>query len=242
MGARNQEGVMPPPLDANGHRNRLRQRFLCAGAAAFSDHELIELLLTYAIPRRDVKPLAKQLLAKCGSIAGVLGAPSEVLLGVPGVGPSAVALIRLVATFQTEASRMERRGPRVAISSANDAVRYLQGDFLGRREEEIHLLLVDSKNGILGHEILAQGTTDEASLYPRKVLERALFARSSGVLLAHNHPSGDPSPSEADRSLTANIARVLTVAGLRFLDHVIIGRTGHYSFRTECPELFLVTE
>lgn len=230
---------MSAPPHAEGHRDRLRVRFLRAGPGAFADHELIELLLTYAIPRRDVKPLAKKLLAECGSIAGVLAAPDEVLLGIQGIGPSALVLIRLAAALRPEAARPERLGTRDVLASSNDAAQYLHDSLLGKRDEEIHVLLVDPKNGVLGHEVLAQGTADEALLYPRKVVERALATRASGVLLGHNHPSGDPTPSDADRSLTANVAHALAAVGLRFLDHIVVGSTGHYSFRSMRPDLFV---
>lgn len=208
------------------------------GSRAFADHELLELLLTYAIPRRDVKPIAKRLLAECGSIAGVLGAPDEVLLGIHGIGPSAIVLIRLASALRSEASRPERLSTRNRIGSPQEAALYLGESLLGGREEEVHLVLLDSKNGVLGHEIIARGTADEAQLYPRKILERALATRASGVLIAHNHPSGDPLPSDADSALTTVVARALAAAGLRFLDHLVLGGSRHYSFRSMRPDLF----
>lgn len=229
---------MNSAANAAGHRNRLRTRFLNSGPTAFADHELIELLLTYAIPRCDVKPLAKRLLGECGSIAGVLGAPDEVLLGVPGVGPSALVLIRLAAALRSEAARPERIGRRNRIASADDAACYLGESLAGSRDEEVHLLLLDSKNGVLGHEVISRGTADQATLYPRKILERGLATRASAVLIAHNHPSGDPAPSAADNALTAAVARALAAAGLRFLDHIVLGSSSHYSFRSTKPELF----
>ncbi|MEW6363233.1 MAG: DNA repair protein RadC [Acidobacteriota bacterium] len=229
---------MKDAVDTSGHRDRLRKRFLSCGAGAFSDHELIELLLTYAIPRRDVKPLAKRLLAECGSMSGVLGAPDEVLLQVPGLGPSALVLLRLASALRSEASRPERRCTRLRIASAEDAASYLGQFLVEDREEQVHLLFLDAKNGVLAHEVIAGGTPDEAMLRPRKILERALAVRASAVLIAHNHPSGDPAPSGADEALTAAVACALTAAGLRFLDHIVLGSSCYTSLRTMKPELF----
>lgn len=230
--------TMKLAADASGHRDRLRRRFLSSGAGAFADHELVELLLTYAIPRRDVKPLAKRLIRECGSVAGVLGAPDDLLLGIPGLGQSGLVLIRLASALRSEASRPERRAARQRIASAEDAAKYLGQFLVEEREEQVHLLLLDAKNGVLAHDVVARGTPDEATLYPRKILERALTARASAVLIAHNHPSGDPVPSGADEALTAAIARSLAAAGLRFLDHIVLGHGSHFSFRSAKPELF----
>ena len=178
------------------------------------------------------------LLKKCNSLASILNAPDDTLLAIPGLGPAAVVLIRLVNALRTEVSNPGRLVKRDSIGSPESAVRYLHESLLGKREEEIHVVLLDSKNGLIAHEIVSRGTVDEAPLYPRKILETAIPARASGVLLAHNHPSGDPSPSDADCSLTAGVARALAAAGLRFLDHIIIGSIGNFSFRTMRPDLF----
>ncbi|MEW6364078.1 MAG: UPF0758 domain-containing protein [Acidobacteriota bacterium] len=167
---------MNKPPDASGHRKRLRARFLSSGASAFSDHELIELLLTYAIPRRDVKPIAKQLLAECGSVAGVLAAPDEVLLRVPGVGPAALVLIRLAAALRFEAARPERLSRRKRITSPAEAASYLGESFLGAREEEVRILHLDPKNGVLGHEVIARGLP---------TMRCCIHARSSSVRSRH---------------------------------------------------------
>ena len=213
-----------------GHRERLRQRFLQAGAAAFADHELLELLLTYAIPRRDVKPIAKALLEQCGDLAGVFGAPPDMLGNIPGIGSSAVVLIRLMADMAAEVWKPERRRSRKRVSTLEDAIKTVQALVNAKREEEFYVILLDAKNQVLGEELLVQGTVDRVAVFPRKVLELALGRRAAAILVAHNHPSGDPTPSRQDRELTSSMQRAAKAVGIRFLDHIIMAGDKTYSF------------
>ena len=224
--------------DNSGHRDRLRLRFLESGAPALSDHELLELLLTYAIPRRDVKPVAKRLLTECGDLAGVLGAPESVLRTVKGVGTGTIAFLRVVQSLPAEAARPGRRKGRVRIGSVYEALQFLRASVVGKREEEVHVLFLNQKNAVIAHELLVRGGPDQASIQPRKVMEPALAKRASGILLAHNHPSGNPYPSSADRALTRAVALAATSLDLRLLDHIIIGDGTDYSFKQVEPELW----
>jgi DNA repair protein RadC len=219
--------------DAEGHRERLRARFRNAGAAGFSDHELLELLLTYVIPRRDVKPVARALLKECGDLQGVLAAPEDVLLAADGAGKKTAAFLRLIGTVGIEAANPARRSRRRRLHSAREAVDFVKKQLRGRREEEIHVTVMDAKNQPLAQTFLSQGTGDHVALYPRKALEFALSRRAVALLLAHNHPSGDPLPSEADRKLTKAVEKAAAAVGMRLLDHVIIGSDDrHYSFKS----------
>ncbi|MBI2899892.1 MAG: DNA repair protein RadC [Planctomycetes bacterium] len=208
------------------------------GLRAFADHELLELLLSYAIPRRDVKTPAKDLLRLFGDLAGVLGAPDHALLEVKGIGPAALALIRLAAGLSVEASRPARRRGRQKVGSIREALRLLGRLTPGKREEELNLIYLDAGNGVLGHEVIARGTANEVAVLPRQVLERLLERRAGGFLVAHNHPSGDIGPSDADRALTRALAQGAAALGVRFLDHVILGDGRHYSFQVQEPGLF----
>lgn len=218
------------PESCEGHRERLRQRFLQAGAGAFADHELLELLLTYAVLRKDVKPVAKALLEECGDLAGVFGAPTDLLETIPGIGPTAVALIRLVAEIPAEMWKGERRRTRRKVSTLEDAIKAVRTLVGARREEEFYVILLDAKNQVLGQERLVQGTVDRVAVFPRKVLELALSRRAAAILIAHNHPSGDPLPSKQDRELTSAMKRAAKAVEIRFLDHLIMAGDKTYSF------------
>jgi len=213
-----------------GHRERLRKRFLQAGADAFADHELLELILTYSIPRRDVKSIAKALLERCGDLAGVFGAPRDLLESVPGMGSESAALIRLMADMAAEIWKPERRRHRKRISTLDDAIKAVRALVGAKREEEFYVILLDAKNQVLGEERLVQGTVDRVAVFPRKVLELALSRRAAAILIAHNHPSGDPTPSRQDRELTSAMKEAARAVEVRFLDHIIMAGNETYSF------------
>jgi DNA repair protein RadC len=215
----------------SGHRDRLRQRFLTAGAAALADHEILELLLFSAIPRRDTKPLAKQLIGTFGSLGAVLAATPTQLAQRGGLSDISVALLKVV---QAAAERLlkEQVVDRPVLGSWQALLDYLGVAMKFGGVEQVRVLYLDRKNALLADDASAQGTVDQAPVYPREVARRALELGASALILVHNHPSGDPTPSRADIEMTKQVARALETVGVTLHDHVIVGRKGHSSFRS----------
>ena len=213
-----------------GHRARLRDRMLRGGAEALADYELLELILCLAIPRRDVKPLAKDLIKRHGSYAGVLSADTESLRAMPGLGDAAVAAIRAVQASALVLSRAQTTG-RPVMSNWDRVSNYLQGAMAHIPREQFRVLFLDRKNALLADEVLSEGTIDEAAIYPREVVRRALELDATALILVHNHPSGDPSPSRADVTMTKHLVDACGRIGIKIHDHIIVGRTGQASFR-----------
>lgn len=215
---------------AQGHRARLRARYRMNGEAALQDYELLELLLTFAIPRRDTKLLAKKLLERFGTLARVFEAEPSALEEIDGIGPQAAILISLIrplaARFLTEPP-----SAKTVLRSTGDAATYFQAKLKGLKEEEVHVAFVNAKNAVTATECLQRGTVDQSVVYVRKVIERALAHKASGFFVIHNHPSGDPAPSDHDRELTRTLQAAATTVGVRFLDHLIIGEATPYSFK-----------
>ena len=214
----------------HGHRGRLRQRFDDAGADGLPDYELLELLLCLALPRRDVKPLAKRLMERFGGIGAVLGAEKEALLTVDGVGPAAVHALKLVEALRVRTLRETVIG-RPVIGTWQAVVDYCSARLSHSNTEHFRVLFLDSRNALIKDEEQQQGTIDHVVLYPREVIKRALELGASAVILVHNHPSGDPSPSPADVALTKEIAKAGASLGVTVHDHLVIGRSRHVSFR-----------
>ncbi len=228
----------PPPPDPDGetphyhgHRKRLRRRFLKAGPDALPDYELLELLLFAAIPHRDVKPLAKQLLEHFGGLGGVLTAPAEQLERRAGLGPAAAATLKVV---HAAAERMLRETvlERPAIAGWQDLLRYLDIALKYEKTEQLRLLFLDRRNCLIADEVQQRGTVDHAPVYPREVVRRALDLNASALIVVHNHPSGDPSPSPGDIAVTRELAQAAGAVGIALHDHLIIGRKGHASFKS----------
>src|SRR5215472_7907276 len=214
----------------HGHRERLRGRFRDAGAEALSDYELLELLLFRALPRRDVKPLAKTLLAKFGSFAEVIAAPEARLAEVKGLGGAGITELKIV---QAAASRLLRgaiikRPVLSSWSSVLDYCRTAQG-FADR--EQFRVLFLDKRNQLIADEVQQTGTVDHTPVYPREVLRRALELSASAIILVHNHPSGDPTRSAADIQMTKAIIAVAQPLGISVHDHLIVGKDGHASLK-----------
>jgi DNA repair protein RadC len=212
----------------HGHRQRLRTRFLTGGAAALQDYELLELLLTYAIPRTDIKPLAKELLKHFGSFTSILDAPPEALMEVTGLKESSAALIRLVKAC-AEYYLKEEVLKRQKIPSLTALVDYCRTAMGGLTDEQFRVIFLNSQNEILAEEIITEGTVNQTVVYPRKVLELALKHKAAGLILVHNHPSGNPTPSAADQELTQAIVRACRPLNLTVHDHLIISRQGYFS-------------
>ena len=213
-----------------GHRDRLRARFARAGADALADYELLELLLYRSIPRRDTKPIAKALIARFGSFGAVLGADTARLAEVSGMGEASAFDLKIVA----QAARLlVRQGidDRQVLSSWSAVIDYCTAAMAHESREQFRVLYLDKKNGLIADEVQQTGTVDHTPVYPREVLRRAVELHATAVILVHNHPSGDPTPSRADIRMTRKIMEVLEPLDIVVHDHVIIGKAGHASLK-----------
>ena len=220
----------PPGAHYHGHRERLRSRFREAGADALADYELLELLLFRALPRRDVKPLAKLLLARFGSFAEVLAAPPARLAEVEGLGDAAITELKIV---QAAASRFTRGAVtrRPILSSWSAVIDYCRTAMGFADREQFRILFLDKRNQLIADELQQVGTVDHTPVYPREIVKRALELSATAVVLVHNHPSGDPTPSQADIQMTRAIVEVARPLGIAVHDHIIVGKEGHASFK-----------
>ena len=214
-----------------GHRERLRERFLEGGAAAMPDYELMELVLFAAIPRRDVKPLAKTLIARFGSFAEAIAAPRARLLEIDGVGDSVVAQLKIVEAAALRLARATMLN-KPALSSWAALIDYCTAAMARSPNEEFRILFLDRKNILIADEVQTKGTVDHAPVYPREIVKRALELGASAVILVHNHPSGDPTPSRADIEMTRDIVAAAKPLRIAVHDHLVIGRHGHASFKS----------
>lgn len=214
----------------SGHRQRLRERFLRAGPEALADYEFLELVLFRAIPRRDVKPLAKALLAQFGGLAAVLRASPDQLRSVPGLGETAITELKIIEAAVTRLLRAEVMGQSV-LGSWSALMAYCKASMGERPAEQFRILFLDRKNVLIADEVQSQGTVDHVQVYPREVVKRALHHNASAIILLHNHPSGDPTPSAADIEMTRQIVAACRTVNVAVHDHVIIGRSQDISFR-----------
>ena len=213
-----------------GHRDRLRDRFMTVGAEGFKDYELLELLLFGLIPRVDTKPVAKALLSRFGTLAEVLGAPLELLQEVKGIGPKSALDLKVVAAVSQRMLRGEIKGKEV-LSSWSQVVDYCRATMAFEQREQFRILFLDKKNALIADEVQQKGTVDHTPVYPREVIRRALELSATAIILVHNHPSGDPTPSRADIEMTKLIIEAGRQLGIAVHDHIIIGRDGHASFK-----------
>jgi DNA repair protein RadC len=214
------------------HRKRLRERFAKSGAGGLQDYESIELLLTYAIPRRDVKPLAKNLIKRFGSLSGVLDASSHELASVEGIGPRSALLIPLIKELCSE-YMAEKLKHRDLLSSPRAVVDFAKMKLAALPHEDFMVIFLNVKNEIITYETIHEGTVNRAVVYPRRIIESALAHHAVGLILLHNHPSGHPEPSAEDRAITQAIATACRPMDIRVLDHVVIGKRGYFSFSEE---------
>ncbi|MDB5444154.1 MAG: repair protein [Phenylobacterium sp.] len=213
-----------------GHRDRLRERALAGGLSALPDYEVLELLLFRAIPRGDVKPLAKQLLARFGSVSGVLGATVEEQKTVPGVGSGQALDLKLIQEAALRTGR-EAVAKRPVISSWSALVAYVKTALAHEAREQFRVLFLDKKNQLIADEVMNRGTVDHAPVYPREIMRRALELAASAVILVHNHPSGDPTPSAADVDMTRQVIEAARSLRIAVHDHLVVGRDGVASFK-----------
>lgn len=214
-----------------GHRERLRQRFRLGGAEALPDYELLELILFRAIPRLDVKPLAKALIARFGSFAEVMSASPERLKEMPGIGEAVVTEIKIVQAAGLRLAKADIR-QRAVLASWSAVLDYCHAAMAFAEREQFRILFLDKKNGLIADEVLGVGTVDHTPVYPREVIKRALELSASAIILVHNHPSGDTTPSSADIDMTRRLIEAGDKLSIKVHDHLIIGRNGHASFRT----------
>ena len=213
-----------------GHRERLRERFHGAGPDALSDYELLEMVLFAAQPRRDMKPLAKSLLKTFGSFAEVVHAPEARLREVKGVGDVTVNGLKLIAAAASRIAKGELKR-RTMLSSWNDVIDYCRSSMAFADKEQFRILFLDKRNQLIADEVQQTGTVDHTPVYPREVIKRALELSATAVILAHNHPSGDPTPSQADIHMTKAIIDIAAPLGISVHDHIIVGKNGHASMK-----------
>lgn len=208
-----------------GHRERLRKKFREHGLETFLPHEVLELLLTYAIPRKDTKPIAWALLKKFGSLAAVLDADEKQLCEVDGIGPQAAQFLRLVRRVLKNYSLDRVKKPRV-LGSPQQVSQYCKASLSDKKEECVEVIFLSIRNTVIGTRIIATGTLDTVLISPRQIIEYALKANAARIILVHNHPSGDATPSKEDITLTRAVIQAATVFDILVEDHIIVGKGG----------------
>ena len=220
-----------PKPHYHGHRDRLRERFKEGGLSALADYELLELCLFRSIPRRDVKPIAKELIAVFGSFAEVIAAPVHRLTEIKGISDNTALELKILQAAATKLGRDSVLG-RPILSSWNALLDYCRSAMQFERIEQFRVLFLDRKNRLIADEVLGQGTVDRAPVYPREIIKRALSLEATAIILAHNHPSGDPTPSGADIKMTQDVISACKGVNIAVHDHLIIGRDNIASFKT----------
>ncbi len=214
----------------HGHRERLRDRFRDAGADALSDYELLEMVLFRALPRRDVKPLAKTLINRFGSFAEVVHAPEARLRETSGLGDAAVTELKLIAATASRVAKGQLK-QRTVLSSWSAVIEYCRAAMAFADKEQFRILFLDKRNQLIADELQQVGTVDHTPVYPREVVKRALELSATAIILVHNHPSGDPTPSTADIQMTKSIVAISSPLGISVHDHIIVGKNGHASLK-----------
>ncbi len=223
---------LPAPHHGKGHRARLRQRLLAGKGDGLHDHELVEYLLALAIPRKDTKPLAKDLIDQFGGLSAVLTADGDSLQKFPGLGETSVAALKIV---QVAALRLisEPMRDKPILTSWQALLDYLRADMAHLINERVRVLHLDSKNQLIRDELVSEGSIDQSAIYTREVIKRSLELGSAAIIIVHNHPSGDSTPSRQDIAITKDICDAGRKLGIAVHDHIIIGKDGHTSFRSK---------
>ena len=216
---------------AAGHRDRLRQRFLKSGAEGFQDYELLEMVLFAAIPRRDVKPLAKQLLKEFGGLSAIIGASIADLQKVRGLSENSAVLLKTVQalTIKILKNDMEKKP---ILGSWQKLIDYCYVAMAHEKREHFRVLFLNRKNQMIADEVQQVGTVDHTPVYPREIVRRALELGATAIILVHNHPSGDPSPSDSDIAMTEDVIKAASALGILVHDHLIVSQNGHVSFKS----------
>ena len=221
-----------PSTGPHGHRSRMRDKLLDRGPDALADYELLEMLLFFAMPKGDTKPLAKDLINQYGSFAGVLAAPQAALLETRGLGTHSVAALKLVQAASLRMARAEVMNVPV-LNKWDRLIDYLTAALAQEKVEQFRVLFLDTRNRLIADEAQARGTVNHTPVYPREVVKRALELHATALILVHNHPSGDPTPSREDIEMTREVKQAASVLGISVHDHLIIGKGKHLSFRRE---------
>lgn len=221
-----------PPNDAQGHRARLRERLLGSGGDTLLDHELLEYLLTLATPRIDTKPIAKALLREFGGIGGVFTADREALLRVKGMGEVSISALKIAQATALRLLQAEVAA-RPVLGNWQALLDYLRADMAHHAIERVRVLHLNTRNMLIRDEVMSEGSIDQAQVHVREVIRRAIDLGSAAIILVHNHPSGDPSPSRADIDITRAIVEAGRGLGIAVHDHLIIGTSGHVSLRAK---------
>lgn len=214
----------------HGHRERLRSRFRESGSASLADYELLELVLFRAVPQRDVKPLAKALIEQFGSFAEVISAPATRLKEIEGVGDAIVTELKVVEAAAQHLAKGRIKNKKV-LSSWSSVIDYCRSSMAFSDKEQFRVLFLDKRNQLIADEVQQKGTVDHTPVYPREVVKRALELSATAIVLVHNHPSGDPTPSRADIQMTKTIIDVARPLGIEVHDHIIVGKDGHASLK-----------
>jgi DNA repair protein RadC len=219
-------------LSAEGHRGRMRNRLLTVGPDALADYELVEMVLFIALPRRDTKPIARALISRFGSFAAAIAAPTQELRQIDGLGEAGLAALKTVQAAALRLARAEVLA-RPVLSHWDALMAYLNAMLARERVEQFRILFLDTRNHLLADEIQTRGTVNHTPVYPREVAKRALELHASALILVHNHPSGDPTPSRDDITMTREIQGAVKALGIVLHDHVIVGNGRYTSFRQE---------
>lgn len=214
-----------------GHRSRLRARLLKAGRQAFADHELLELLLTYSIPRKDTKQVAKMLIDQFGSFASVLDQPRARLLEVEGIGPQTSVFLSAIRASLTRYLEQKVENART-ISKPEDVAEFLRVELGANQRECLMILCLNDANHLVHHDTVIEGTVNKAPFYPREIIKIALTHNATGLIMVHNHPSGDPTPSENDHRITGMMEELVKEFNIRFHDHLIVTPRNAFSLKT----------
>jgi DNA repair protein RadC len=217
--------------DYKGHRQRLLNKFLSSGLEAFADYEILELALGYALPRKDVKPIAKELLRKFGSLKSVADAEIAELIKIKGLKNYSAALLKLLKLFAVKYCGLEVK-EKESLSSPDEVVNYLKARLSGETKEKFHAVFLNCANKVLNFTEISEGTINKSAVFPREIAEKALSSKAVSVIISHNHPAGTITPSQSDISATQSVKKALKTLDIELLDHIIISSSGkHLSFK-----------
>ncbi|MBU3842768.1 MAG: DNA repair protein RadC [Candidatus Fusobacterium pullicola] len=216
-----------------GHRERLRKKYLQGGYFAFHEYEVLELLLTYVIPRKDTKPIAKDLIEKFGSLDEVVTASIEELCSISGIKENSAIFVKLLGDLSKNLYKGEIKKEGIQLKDKNSLIRYLRSEIGFSSREEFRVIFLNNYNMLVGSETLFIGTIDKSAVYPREIVEKVLYYKAKGIIFAHNHPSGNLRPSKQDIQITEHMQEALDLIDVKLLEHIIITQDGYFSFLEE---------